>query len=64
MWLYAYFVDANSASILGWVWLAARFLYPFLFSKGVPALLVSTVPAYCVIWYYSYEIVLRCMQQP
>jgi len=50
LWLHAAFVPggAHSAAPLGWAWLLARAMYPFVFARGVPALFVSTVPCYAV----------------
>eukprot|EP00967_Tisochrysis_lutea_P127196 scaffold215996_cov32-Tisochrysis_lutea.AAC.2 len=50
LFAYALFVSANRASALGWIWLFFRGLYPLLFGKN-PALLLSTIPAYSILWY-------------
>lgn len=47
---YALFVSANNAALLGWAWIGFRALYPFLFGH-MPGLLLSTMPAYSIVWY-------------
>ena len=48
LWLHGIFVSPRSAAKHGWVWLAARALYPFVFGK-VPWLFASTFPGYAVV---------------
>jgi len=56
LWLYAFYVSAPGAESVGYAWLAARALYPFVFSKGVPYLFLSTFPAYGFIWYMLFKV--------
>lgn len=48
LWLHALYVDAGVSTTLGWVYLAFRVLYPFLFkitpAGHTPTVLISTVP--------------------
>ena len=47
--LHAALVSASGAARCGWIWLGARAIYPFVFAKPFPAVLLSTLPAYgCV----------------
>jgi hypothetical protein len=46
LWLHAAYVDGVSAAWLGWLWLASRAVYPFVFYLGPPFLFLSTVPGY------------------
>ena len=47
------FVDANRAAAVGWLWVAFRCYYPFGFGRdrSSPMIFVSTIPAYCCVWY-------------
>jgi hypothetical protein len=49
LWLHGTMVSASSAGCLGWLWLWFRAIYPIVFTCGLPALLVSTVPGYLFI---------------
>jgi hypothetical protein len=49
LWLHGTMVSAGSAGCLGWLWLWFRAIYPFAFARGLPILLVSTVPGYLFI---------------
>jgi len=51
LWLYGLFVDVNGAATLMYWYVAARALYPFVYAKGPPLLLLSTFPNYAVIFY-------------
>jgi hypothetical protein len=59
---HALFVDANAAASLGWLWLAFRSYYPFVFGAKFPALLASTLPAYGVLWWMIATAVLAAVR--
>ena len=48
LWLHAAFVDCSGAATLGWVWIAFRCLYPFVWGR-IPWIFCSTLPGYGVI---------------
>ena len=48
---YALFVSANRAATLGWLWIVFRAYYPLVYAQPFPALLSSTIPAYCCVWW-------------
>jgi hypothetical protein len=51
MYLHAALVSASGAAFYGWIWIAARVLYPFVFKMPFPTIFISTMPAYsCVIY--------------
>lgn len=52
LWLYALTVGPHSTRWTGCIYLVARALYPWAFWRGSPAILLSTVPGYCVVWYH------------
>ena len=49
LYTYAGVVSASGAAIHGWVWLAARCLYPVVFPLPFPGVFLSTMPAYAVV---------------
>jgi len=51
MYSYATFVDAGGAARIGWAWLFFRSYYSYVWKRGLPFLLASTVPAYYCVWY-------------
>mmetsp|Transcript_23934 Transcript_23934/g.46642 ORF Transcript_23934/g.46642 Transcript_23934/m.46642 type:complete len:189 (+) Transcript_23934:1-567(+) len=51
LWMHAIFVSPDNAAVAGWVWLGFRAIYPLVFLKGLPWLLISTVPGYAVVLY-------------
>jgi hypothetical protein len=51
MYLHAVLVSASGAAFCGWIWLAARVLYPFVFKLPFPAIFISTLPAYVCVLY-------------
>jgi len=64
LWLNAAFVDPRSATIAGGVYVAARALYPLALGtrlgRGVrAAVLLSTVPGYLVLGWFSGALVWR-----
>lgn len=48
---YAIYVSANHAAAIGWAWIVFRSYYPFVYVLPFPALLTSTMPAYCCLWW-------------
>ncbi len=56
LWLHAFYADVGSAAQLGWIWLLFRAIYPAVFSKGIPFLLLSTVPGYTVLVLLCYPV--------
>ena len=49
LWLVSLFVDGGLGGQLGWAWIATRALYPVLFTRGLPWILLSTLPGYAII---------------
>ena len=49
IWLHCVFVDPLAAARLGWLWIAVRGFYPFVFGKG-PLLFAVTLPNYVCIF--------------
>ena len=49
LYLHATVIDVQTAAKYGWCWLLSRAAYPFVFSKGLPWLFISTLPGYAFI---------------
>lgn len=49
LWLAALNGNSAMAEYYGWMWLAFRFIYPFVFYMGIPWLFLSTVPGYLIL---------------
>jgi len=63
MWLEAIFVNPRTATILGWIYVAARFLYPIAYGiYGVFTILVmfATMPNYTIISYWLLTVFFKC----
>merc|ERR1719162_1619180 len=63
MWLEALFVNARTAQILGWIYVAARFLYPVFYGfygAFTNAVEVSVQPGYIIIFYYLLTVFFKC----
>ena len=50
---HALFVSASRAAAFGWAWVFFRSYYGFAFGRPFPALLASTIPAYCCVWWMA-----------
>ena len=50
---HALFVSASRAAMFGWAWVFFRSYYGLAFSRPFPALLASTMPAYCCVWWMA-----------
>jgi uncharacterized MAPEG superfamily protein len=50
-------VDANRAAVCGWIWLIFRSFYPIVYNMPFPALFLSTLPSYSIIWWMLFETV-------
>ena len=64
LWLNAVFVGATSTTIAGGIWVAARLLYPFVMGSRLgrglrAAILLSTVPGYLVIFWFTGALIAR-----
>ena len=58
VWLHALFVDATTATTLGWAWLGFRFAYVAIWALTagniMPAILLATMPMYgIIIWLFA-----------
>lgn len=58
LWLHAYFVNVQSATIAGAIYLFSRILYPFVLGsrlgRGVRIkIMLATVPGYLVLFYFG-----------
>ena len=51
MFGHAAFVDANWAAVYGWIWLFFRSYYPIVYNYPFPALFLSTLPSYSIVWW-------------
>jgi len=63
LWLEALFVNPRTAMILGWIYVATRFLYPFMFAmygKFTVLIMVSTNPGYLIIFYFAVSVFFKC----
>jgi hypothetical protein len=56
LYLHATIIDVRTAAKYGWYWLLSRSIYPFVFSKGIPWLFVSTLPGYFFIGMLAWPI--------
>ena len=56
LYLHATIIDIRTAAKYGWYWLLSRSIYPFVFSRGIPLLFVSTVPGYIFILLLAYPL--------
>jgi len=63
LWLYAIFVDATYATILGFAYVAVRSIYPLVWGRP-PWLFLSTVPGYGIVWYMLGAVVLKAFGSP
>ena len=52
--------DVEVAAMCGRCYIFFRCLYPVVFRKGMPWLLLSTVPCYNLIWYMLFRAVVAC----
>ena len=51
MYMHAALVSSSQAATIGWIWLAFRSIYPFVYPIAFPAIFVSTLPSYtCIIY--------------
>ena len=51
MYMHAALVSSSQAATIGWVWVASRSIYPFVFPMAFPAIFASTLPSYtCIIF--------------
>lgn len=48
---YAVYVSAFRAAVFGWAWVLCRAYYPIVFRGYGPTVLLSTIPAYWLIWW-------------
>lgn len=58
LWLFALFVDAERTRLTGALYILSRAAYPFLFWRGSPYILLSTLPGYAVIAYHLCAVLL------
>ena len=50
---HALFVSASRAAAFSWAWIFFRSYYGLAFGRPFPALLASTIPAYCCVWWMA-----------
>ena len=51
LYMHAFLVSPNSAAVAGWLWLFCRSYYPWAWAAPLPAIFMSTIPAYgCVVY--------------
>jgi len=63
MWLEALFVNPETARLLGWIYVATRFLYPItygMYGQFNTAVEISTSPNYVIIFYFLWSVVYKC----
>ena len=60
LWACGLLADVEVAAFCGKGYIFFRCLYPVLFRKGMPWLLLSTVPCYNLIWYMLFRAVVAC----
>jgi hypothetical protein len=56
LWMCAVFYSPSYAARHGWYWLLSRSYYPFVFYKGLPWILFSTIPGYIIICLLLYPV--------
>jgi hypothetical protein len=59
LWIHALFVDPTKSFRLAAIYTFCRSYYPFVFAKGLPYILFSTIPNYLVGLYMAYEIITK-----
>ena len=62
LWLHAVFMSSETATCLGWTWIALRVMYPFLWllnGKFTMQILLSTMPQYAIVTYLMFSTVLK-----
>mmetsp|Transcript_10598 Transcript_10598/g.25970 ORF Transcript_10598/g.25970 Transcript_10598/m.25970 type:complete len:213 (-) Transcript_10598:404-1042(-) len=57
LWTHACFVSPTSAAAAGWVWIASRAIYPWVYPLPFPGLFASTMPAYACVFYLGAGVV-------
>ena len=60
LWACGLLADVEVAAFCGKGYIFFRCLYPVVFRKGMPWLLLSTVPCYNIIWYMLFRAVVAC----
>ena len=60
LWACGLLADVELAAFCGKCYIFFRCLYPIVFRKGMPYLLLSTVPCYNIIWYMLFRAVVAC----
>ena len=60
LWACGLLADVDTAAFCGKCYIFFRCLYPIVFRKGMPWLLLSTVPCYNLIWYMLFRAVVAC----
>ena len=60
LWACGLLADVELAAFCGKLYIFSRCLYPVVFRKGMPWLLLSTVPCYNLIWYMLFRAVVAC----
>jgi len=63
MWLEALFVNPETARLLGWIYVATRFLYPItygMYGQFNTAVEISTSPNYVIIFYFMFTVFHKC----
>ena len=60
LWACGLLADVELAAFCGKCYIFFRCLYPVVFRKGMPWLLLSTVPCYNLIWYMLWRAVVAC----
>ena len=60
LWACGLLADVELAAFCGKGYIFFRCLYPIVFRKGMPWLLLSTVPCYNLIWYMLFRAVVAC----
>ena len=60
LWACGLLADVELAAFCGKLYIFSRCLYPVVFRKGMPWLLLSTVPCYNLIWYMLWRAVVAC----
>jgi hypothetical protein len=60
LWLSAFINDSvydiNKIATVGWVWIVARFFYPYVLPQPFPTVFLSTMPGYACQLYFMYKI--------
>jgi len=65
LWLHALFVNPETSKLLGWIYVATRFLYPITFGfygQQTLGIQIATQPNYIVVYYFLTATVYKCLK--